>query len=137
MEKVKQNVFLWVPVIIWCGLIFYLSSIPRLRAAENPFWDEIIRSFLHLIIYTILFVLFFRALNALKEKKDYLWPLIFSLFYSLSDEIHQSFIPTRTFQIRDLLVNMSGIFLGGLGIWKLLPRAPAKLKNWAKELQLI
>src|SRR4030042_1098198 len=137
MEKVKQNVFLWAPVIIWCSLIFYFSSIPNLRAAENPFWDEIIRSFLHLIIYTILFVLFFRALNALKEKKDYLWPLLLSILYSFSDEIHQSLIPTRTFQTRDLLVDIMGIFLGILAIWKLLPRAPAKLKNWAKGLQLV
>ena len=137
MEKVKQNVFLWAPVIIWCSLSFYFSSIPNLRAAENPFWDEIIRSFLHLIIYTILFVLFFRALNALKEKKDYLWPLLLSILYSFSDEIHQSLIPTRTFQTRDLLVDIMGIFLGILAIWKLLPRAPAKLKNWAKGLQLV
>lgn len=137
MKKAQQILFLWGPVVVWCGLIFYLSSIPKLRAAENPFWDEIIRSTLHFLIYTILFFLFFRAINAFKRKREYIWPVILSILYSVSDEYHQSLVPTRTFQLRDLAVDTAGVFLGSLVIWKFLPIAPKKLKNWAKKFQLI
>lgn len=137
MKRTKQIVYLWLPVAVWCGLIFYLSSIPKLRAAENPFWDEIIRSILHFIIYGVLFLLFFRAMNALKEKKDYLWPLVLSVLYSISDEFHQSLVPTRTFQLKDLVVDFAGVFLSNFVVWKWLPIVPEKLKNWAKKFQLI
>lgn len=137
MKNPKQIVSLWGPVVFWCGLIFYLSSIPQLRAAENPFWDEIIRSFLHSVIYGILFVLFFRALKVSRKKKDYLWPLVLSAFYSISDEFHQSLVPIRTFQLRDLMVDIIGALFGILLIWKILPMAPKKLKNWARRFQLI
>ena len=35
-----------------------------------------------------------------------------SFLYALSDEIHQIFIPTRTFQIQDLIVDAFGALLG-------------------------
>lgn len=136
MKKSREIVVLWGPVVIWCGLIFYLSSIPKLRAAENPFWDEVIRSTLHFFIYAILFVFLFRAINAIRRKKNYFWAIAIAFLYSVSDECHQSLVPTRTFQIKDLVVNLLGILVGGLLIWKFLPTAPEKLKNWAKKFQL-
>jgi VanZ family protein len=36
----------------------------------------------------------------------------FSFLYALSDEIHQVFVPTRTFQVRDLVVDAFGALLG-------------------------
>jgi VanZ family protein len=134
MKKLGLITNLWLPVIFWCLLIFYFSSIPNLRTAQNPFWDEIIRSTLHGIFYAILYLLFFRALNFQKKEKDFWLPLILASLYGLFDEIHQSFVPTRSFQLRDLIVDFSGAALGGLMIWKLLPKAPSKLKNWAKKL---
>lgn len=137
MKKVGLFLNLWLPVFLWCFLIFYLSSIPNLKAAQNPFWDEIIRSFIHGLFYAVLSVLFFRALNFHRTKKDFLIPLLLSCLYGLSDEIHQSFIPTRTFQLQDLLVDFTGVFLGGLVLWKCLPKVPSKLKLWVRKLALI
>lgn len=137
MKKAQQIASLWGPVIIWCVLIFYLSSIPQLKAARDPFWDEIIRSILHLLIYAFLFILLFRAINAEKKEKDYFWPVALSILYALSDELHQALVPTRTFEFKDLIIDVTGILFGGLVIWKLLPKAPEKLKHWAKDLQLI
>jgi len=136
-KKTKLLTSLWLPVILWCGLLFYLSSIPNLKTAQNPFWDEIIRSGIHLIFYAILYLLFFRALNFAKKKKDFWLPLILAVLYGFSDEIHQSFVPTRSFQLRDLVVDFSGTVLGGLSLWKLLPKAPKRLKNWARKLDVI
>ena len=38
--------------------------------------------------------------------------LSFSVLYALSDEVHQIFVPTRTFQIQDLIVDAFGALLG-------------------------
>ncbi len=137
MKQIKTYLSLWLPVVVWCSLIFYFSSIPNLKTAQDPVWDEVIRSVLHLIIYAVLFFLFFRAINAQKKEKNYFWPLILPIFYSISDELHQSLVPTRTFQLKDLVVDFLGIFLACLCLWKLLPTAPKKLRDWAKKYQLI
>jgi len=137
MKKSISLLNLWLPVVFWCLLIFYFSSIPNLKTSQNPLWDEIIRSFMHGVFYAILYFLFFRALNFARKLKNLWLPLILSCLYGLSDEIHQFFVPTRTFQLKDLLVDFTGVTLGGLILWKLLPKAPSRLKNWAKKLDVI
>lgn len=116
--KTGKILSLWLPVLAWASVIFYLSSIPNLRAVESNFWDEIIRSGAHFCLYGLGYFLFFRALNYQKKQKNYFWPLMLSIAYALSDEIHQTFVPTRSFQMRDLLVDFSGAVMGYLTIKK-------------------
>jgi len=135
-SRIKNSIKLWFPVIFWCGLIFYFSSVPNLRTARNPQWDEVIRSSLHLIFYAILFGLFFRAVNFTKKKKNFCLPLALSFFYGFSDEVHQIFVLTRTFQLQDLVIDFLGSVLGALIFWRLLPILPAGLKKWADKFDL-
>jgi len=137
MKKLSLIIKLWLPVIVWCGFIFYLSSIPNLKATKNPFWDETIRSIIHGLFYAFLYLLFFRAINFKRNNKDFLTPITLSCLYALSDETHQLFVPTRTFQLKDILVDFTGIFAGALILWRLLPKIPVKLKNLGKRLDLI
>ena len=122
MDRMKLVFVLWLPVIFWCSLLFYLSSIPSLKAAQNPVHDEIIRSGAHFVLYALGYFLFFRALNFQKKKKNFWLPLILASLYGLSDEIHQLFVPTRTFQIRDLVIDFCGVVFGGWLIWQWLLR---------------
>lgn len=108
----------WLPVAIWAAFLFYLSSIPNLRVVESNFWDEIIRSGAHLFFYCLGYFLFFRALNFGKKEKNFWLPLVFTIAYSFFDEIHQSLVPTRTFQAKDLLVDFGGAAMGYLVIKK-------------------
>ena len=131
MSKVKINLAcrqagLWLPVFIWAGMLFYLSSIPNLRAVESNFWDEIIRSSAHFGFYALGYFLFFRAINfgkanlpAGRQGKNFWLPMLLTCLYALSDEIHQFFVPTRSFQIKDLIVDFCGSGLGGLILWRL------------------
>lgn len=116
MNKIKTIIFLWLPVFLWAGLIFYLSSVQNLKTTSAPYWDEIFRNGAHFAFYGIFYLLFFRALNFAKKEKDFLTPLILSGLYALSDEIHQSFVPTRSFQLLDLTLDLFGIILGPLFI---------------------
>lgn len=137
MAKLKLMVYRWLPVFLWCFLIFYLSSIPNLKTSQNPFWDEILRKICHFLEYLVLYMLFSRAINFRKDKKNFWLPFLLTMFYAFSDEIHQAFVPTRTFRYKDVLIDNSGNFVGGLIIWKLSQKTPKKLKNWVKKLDLI
>jgi len=115
----KKVFSLWLPVGLWMGTVFYLSSIPNLRVSQINFWDEILRSGAHFVLYGIGYFLFFRAINfgrenlpASKAGKNFLLPLFLTFAYGIFDEIHQSLVPTRSFQIKDLIVDFSGAFLG-------------------------
>ena len=114
----KRVFSLWLPVGFWMGTVFYLSSIPNLRVSQINFWDEILRSGAHFVLYGIGYFLFFRAINfgrenlpASKAGKNFLLPLFLTFAYGIFDEIHQSLVPTRSFQIKDLLVDFGGAFL--------------------------
>jgi len=107
-----MNKFLkyWLPVVIWAGFIFYLSSIPNLRSGLEP--DFFLRKLAHIIEYAILVFLSFRALyngQQFSLKKSLVLAFIFSFLYAISDEFHQTFIINRDGNIKDILVDSMGI----------------------------
>jgi len=102
----------WVPVILYAGLIFTVSSFPLPPPkVEIPFIDKLI----HLIEYGILGFLFYRALRVSRlAKQVFILAIIFSILYALSDEIHQYFVPGREFDLWDLAADSLGIVLVAL-----------------------
>ena len=126
MEKVILKVKFWLPVVLWAGFLFYLSSIPNLKASQNLVLDEVLRTIAHFLFYILGYCLFFRALNFGKQKKNFLLPLFLTCLYGLSDEIHQTFVPTRTFQLMDLAVDFSGAFIGKIMVEELLLKFPKR-----------
>jgi VanZ family protein len=144
MNKFKLILSLWLPVLFWVWLIFFLSSLPNLKASQNPFLDEILRKTAHFLEYLILYLLFFRAINWRKTKNpsasrygNFGLPFLLTFLYSLSDEWHQSFVPTRSGLWRDVMIDNLGNFFGSLIIWRLSPKIPKKLKSWAKKWGVI
>lgn len=100
----------WIPSIIWMGVIFYLSS----RTGSDlqgmfPFLDSF--NFGHLIAYFILSLLFYWALQAhsVKARVDIrLIAVGLSVLYGLTDEWHQSFVPSRSPDPMDILNDFIG-----------------------------
>lgn len=110
----KRAIVLWLPVLIWMGLIFYLSSVPNLSVGEGAvdFWT---RKPAHVVEYAVLFILIFRALRgsiSVAMRKLYLCAAVFTLFYGVTDEIHQLLTPSRAGKIEDLGFDILGILLG-------------------------
>ncbi len=101
---------LWAPVILWGGLIFYLSSIPFLKTGLR--YDFILRKFAHVFEYFILTLLLYRAFRG-----TFQWNIfhvvasssVVSLLYAISDEIHQAFVPGRGCSARDVFIDAIGI----------------------------
>ena len=115
--RAKRFLTHWLPVIVFCLLIFIQSS--------RPFPDLIpafsfIDKLLHFTAWTLLGFLFFRAYHGnspFSHRKDLLIWISFlsAALYGVSDEIHQHFVPSRTADILDILADVAGSLCGALG----------------------
>lgn len=96
---------LWLPVVLWAGLIFGLSAIPSLGTGLGT-WDLVLRKLAHAAEYAVLGALLLRALR--RE------PLAFALgsAYAATDEVHQMFVSGRQGSVLDWLVDTVGVALG-------------------------
>lgn len=92
-------------VLVWCAVIFFLSSQPHLPGPADQTWDFVIKKLGHITAYAILFGLTFRATRNVKQS------FIFCVLYALSDEYHQSFVPGRTPMLRDVGIDIIGMCL--------------------------
>lgn len=106
----------WLPVLIWAGFIFYLSSIPDLKSGLDQ--DFILRKIAHILEFAILTFLFLRILakEDLSNKNIIIYSIVFSFLYALSDEYHQTFVLGREGSLKDVGIDSIGILLMGL-IW--------------------
>ena len=94
MQKTTKLITLWIPVFLWAGLIFTLSSFSTLPSAEKVWWDYIFKKTAHITEYAIFYFLLIRALKP-SVKHPYRAAFLIAVAYAISDEIHQSFTPGR------------------------------------------
>jgi VanZ family protein len=109
----KKFIYYWLPVIIYCLLIFIQSSYPSPESIPAlPYIDKI----LHFVAYAILGVLFFRAFRTQRFKENINLVIVLSILssslYGLSDEVHQYFVPHRNADIMDFLADVAGSICG-------------------------
>ena len=107
----------WVPVYLYMGLIFLLSSLPHPLppiVLRIPFLDK----GLHTIEYGVLGFLLARALssNSPSRLRETFrgWAILFAILYGLSDEWHQRFVPMREASLMDAFFDGVGALLGQL-----------------------
>ena len=108
-QNFKKIFLLWGPVVLWCGLIFIMSSMPTLPKVGFIWWDFLMKKSAHIIEYGILYFLLWRALKG--NTKRYLISLILGLLYAISDEYHQSFVMGRTAMARDVGFDLLGMLI--------------------------
>jgi VanZ family protein len=138
----------WWPVAAWAALIFFFSTdtfsathtslliLPALRwlfPHASPETLEtthfLIRKSAHFVEYFIFSLL---ALHALRSE-DGRWKLRWALeavvlagAYAALDEFHQSFVPSRTASVHDVLLDTSGAVVAqALAAWRVLARGAA------------
>jgi VanZ family protein len=126
----------WLPVLIWLGLIFIGSTdmlsaeytsrffVPFLRWLDPHIsWEAIntihtaIRKLGHVTEYAILAVLLWRAVGdglSFKAKTPIVFVAVWLAcgIFAVSDEFHQSLVPSRTPSVRDVIVDICGAFIG-------------------------
>ncbi|HLC12130.1 MAG: hypothetical protein AUH08_04700 [Verrucomicrobia bacterium 13_2_20CM_54_12] len=135
----------WLPIIIWLALIFIGST--DLMSAEHtsriigpllhwlfptisPFTvlrvQFFMRKLAHVSEYAILAVLLYRAFvhTALKGRRALSAGLVLLLCaaYAATDEFHQSFVPSRTASLRDVMIDICGAMLAVILYWSIATR---------------
>ena len=123
MARIVRVISYWLPPIVWMALIFYFSSRFRVSATGKFLFDFIIFKTLHLVEYAILYFLLFRAFFSINKQKlttnnKFIFPLLISILYAVSDEFHQTLVPTREGKIRDVFIDSLGILLMYIYIMK-------------------
>lgn len=78
--------------------------------------DHPIRKMAHATEYAVLgFLLVGSYADADKKRKKMIWlPAVIGSLYAVSDELHQLFVPGRSCEIRDMLIDSSGVVAGTL-----------------------
>jgi len=110
MDKKIKN---WILVLIWAGLIFFLSHQPFLESDLPGQWDFMLRKIAHVTEYAILTYLLIRALREydLTNRQVLILSMTIAIFYAMSDEYHQTFILGRKGVYTDVLIDSIGILL--------------------------
>jgi len=137
-QLVRRVLKLWLPVIVWSLVIFFFSARPTPRAGQLYWQEFVIKKSAHIIEYAIFTSLLYRALkeSGVEKKEAGIYAIILAVLYGLSDEFHQFFTPGREPKLRDVIFDTIGAGSAVYILWKLLPKAPKKLKVWAEKLQL-
>lgn len=145
-------------LIVWLAVIFLFSAKPadestkmsmgvgRLVASifvpgfedwteseQTAFAEKIdypVRKCAHATEYAIaavLFVFFYADFDKTKDKRYWL-AFVCTFLYAVSDEIHQLFVPGRSCQFTDVLIDSSGALIGVLFVI-IVTRLIAMIKN--------
>ncbi len=113
-------------MVLIMGIIFFLShkSGDSLCLPVLPGIDKLA----HILAYGVLAAATFFAFNKRwKSERPFLAVIIttvFCLFFGITDEIHQSFVPGREVSLLDLMADGAGAALAGL-LWLRLRRKTA------------
>ena len=124
----------WLAVLLWMVLIFNLSSQPANQSNKlsegvtkvivdtvervSPStdfdlsrWNHIVRKNAHFFAYLVLALL---VMNAVRRTggNDIKLTLLICVFYAISDETHQIFVPGRSAQVSDVLIDSVGAVVG-------------------------
>lgn len=131
MKKVSS----WCAVVVWMAVIFYLSHqpgsesshlsggvlefiqtfIPLVDLSTNEWIHTLVRKGAHLSAYLILGALFMIALHHSDQGrlgKRAIVAFLCCFLYAISDEVHQLFIPGRSGQATDVLIDSLGAAIG-------------------------
>ncbi|MED4300144.1 VanZ family protein [Geobacillus stearothermophilus] len=126
----------WVPVILWCLVIYSFSESSWFTGANtahvlqvilsylpfgsgdeegSSFLNFLIRKAAHLTEFGILAALVWRALSP--KRWAYAGAWLFATAYAATDEWHQSFEPGRTATPKDVAIDSCGALIALLVVW--------------------
>ena len=110
----------YAPVLIWAGLIFLFSAQQTLPGPEDAVLNFLVKKLAHIFVYAGLYFWIFRALALTLPQRQktaiFYLPLLLTILYAITDEIHQSFVGGRTATIRDIGYDFLGASL--VMLWK-------------------
>jgi VanZ family protein len=134
----------WLPVVLCLGLIFGASTDLMSSGRTSRFIGPVLRWFhpgineqavrqvqlgvrkgAHVAEYAVLALLLYRAVRRTRQVPPERWcgrcagwALGIALLYAVSDEWHQSFVPSRDGTLHDVIIDGTGASLGLLLLYR-------------------
>lgn len=71
-----------------------------------------LRELMHMLEYLILSILIYYVLSNYNSDNKFIISVMFCFIYATFDEIHQIFIPNRTFEYFDIFMDIIGAIIG-------------------------
>ena len=105
----RSTLFLWLPVLVWAGVIFAFSSVPGLGTGLGT-GDLVLRKLAHVSEYALLGLLLARATRRPAVA------VALAAAYAVTDEIHQTFVDDRHGALLDVAIDTAGALVGVL-VW--------------------
>lgn len=127
--KNKRLVLAWTLLILWMLFIFIMSSFNGVMSgnqsesiavliynlfdiSDTEKVSLIVRKCAHVSEFFILGILVINLVSKYNVKHIYFISFIICVLYSSSDEFHQLFVPGRSGQVTDVLIDLIGVVLG-------------------------
>lgn len=138
-EKIVRQTNAWLPVLIWAGIIFKLSSGAVPSVSTIYIQDFIFKKGAHMFFFGMLSILVYRALiiNNVAKNKVVILAILAATVYGMSDEFHQSFTQVREARIRDIGFDTIGGVIAVSMCYYLLPKLPTRIRNSFKKFDLL
>lgn len=114
-RKTSTGWLVLLPLLIM-AIIFALSSRSELPDLDGGRGLQNIAG--HFLIYAALGVTLalFACSLGWEKRRVLLFAVVIATFYGLTDEFHQSFVPHRSVEIKDIIVDFLGATVGALAI---------------------
>jgi VanZ family protein len=103
----RSTLTVWLPVVVWAGVIFAFSSVPSLGTGLGT-WDLVLRKLAHLSEYALLGFLLARAVRRPAVA------VALAAGYAATDEVHQTFVEGRHGAPLDVAIDTVGALVGVL-----------------------
>ena len=119
-----QVLWYWVPVALYAGTIFCLSSQSHPEEQLPSFLiEDVSDKVLHAVEYGILALLCYRAFRwatgPAVARQAVVLAIVTASVYGITDEVHQLFVPFRESSWQDWLADTIGATIGAIS-WRFL-----------------
>lgn len=118
IHMIRKFAYYWLPPLVLMGAIFLLSSRESISVSKEFIHNFLLFKSLHIAEYALLMLLLFRAIYKtirIRVSDIILVASLLAVLYGLSDEIHQTFVPTRNGSLLDIFIDSIGIT--GMGLF--------------------
>ncbi len=99
----------FLPLVLWGGFIFYLSSIP---GSDIPSSSPVIPYLVHFFLFSVLTVFYFLPFVLFQDYRDMekiRRNMVILFVFAFTDELHQLWVEGREFSMWDFLTDSLGI----------------------------
>ncbi|MBL7987716.1 MAG: VanZ family protein [Chlorobi bacterium] len=118
-RRLTEFFLLVLPLIFYCAVIYYISSLPSPPTPDLGF--DLGDKLIHAGAFGLMGLFAIRAARWFGEGKTLVeWivlGVIFCTAYGALDELHQSYVPGRDADVMDWVADVAGAILAGGAVW--------------------